>query len=492
MFKKILIANRGEIATRIIRTCREMGIHTIAVYEKPDQGSRHVRIADECVLLEAPGGFMNQEAILQIAQKTGAEAIHPGYGYLAEEPEFVRACEEAGVAFIGPNSDILETLRDKIKALAKARAAGFPVVDYAPIAFDKDDLGALDAAADLIGYPLVVKSCRGGRSSTGRLLKSPDNLMPVVRRAQAEAQAMYGNRRVYLEKAILPAHQVGVQILADKHGRFIHLGEREGSAQSSNRKVVEEAPAPCLTQAKREELWQMALDIARLFGYENAGTVEFLIDKKGNFYFTEIKARIQVDHLLAEMMTRIDLVKEQILIASGAPLRHTQANIRLEGWAMMCRIHAEDPWRHLPSPGHLRRVRFPGGPEIRVDTYVYSGCDVPAKYHSLIAKLAVWAEDRPQALERIRRAIEDFQLVGTPTNLPLLQHVLCSEAFANGRYNTSLLTRGFECVPQDDVYYRDLAVIAAMLYVRRNQMFLPTDPPRTRRGWHQDSRRLPE
>lgn len=492
MFKKVLIANRGEIATRIIRTCREMGIHTIAVYEKPDQGSRHVRIADECVLLDAPDGFMNQEAILRIAQETGAEAIHPGYGYLAEEPDFVRACEEAGVVFIGPNAAVLQTLRDKIKAMAAVRAAGFPVVDYAPIAFDVTDLDALDATADLIGYPLVVKSCRGGRSSTERLLRSPARLAQIVDRAQAEAYAMYGSHRVYLEKAILPAHQVGVQILADKQGNLIHLGEREGSAQYSNRKVVEEAPASCLSDRQREELWQMALSIARLFKYENAGTVEFLIDTEGNFYFTEIKARIQVDHVLAEMMTRIDLVREQIRLAAGEPLRRTQDDIQLEGWSMMCRIHAEDPWRKLPSPGQLRRVRAPGGPEIRVDTYVYSGCDVPAKYHSLIAKLAVWAEDRPQCLERIRRAIEDFQLVGTPTNLPLLQYVLCGDAFANGRYDTSLLARDFECMPQDDFYYRDLAVIAAMLYVRRNQMFHPTSPPRTRNGWHRDSRRLPE
>lgn len=492
MFKKILIANRGEIATRIVRTCREMGIYTIALYEKPDEGSRHVRIADECVLLDAPDGFMNQEVILQIAREKGAEAIHPGYGYLAEEPEFVRACEEAGITFIGPNSAILETLRDKINALAKASAAGFPVVSFAPIAFDAGDLNALDAAAELLGYPLVVKSSRGGRGATGRLLKSSTDLASVVRRAQAEALAMYGSRRVYLEKAVLPAHQVGVQILADKHGNLIHLGEREGSAQFSNRKVVEEAPAPCLTESQRQALWEMALGIARLFKYENAGTVEFLIDAKGNFYFTEIKARIQVDHVLTEMITRLDLVREQILLAAGEPLRRTQADIRQEGAAMMCRIHAEDPWRQLPSPGHLRRVRFPGGPEIRVDTYVYSGCDVPAQYHSLIAKLAVWAEDRPQCLERIRRAIEDFQLAGTPTNLPLLQHVLCSDGFKNGRYDTSLLTHDFKCVPQSEVYYRDMAVIAAMLYVRRNQMFVPTELPRTRSGWHQDSRRLPE
>ncbi|MGB5061820.1 MAG: biotin carboxylase N-terminal domain-containing protein, partial [Candidatus Promineifilaceae bacterium] len=268
MFKKILIANRGEIATRIIITCREMGLHTIALYEAPDAGSRHVRIADECVRLDSPQGFLDQEAILRIAQETGADAVHPGYGYLAEEPAFVAACEAAGIVFVGPGTAVLQTLRNKIEALAKARAAGFPVVDYAPISFDESDLNALEAAADLIGYPLVVKSCSGGRGSAERLLKSPQNLEATVQRAQMEAQAVYGNRRVYLEKAILPAHQVGVQILADKSGNIIHLGEREGSLQYSNRKVVEESPAPCLTPDLRQEIWAAALGIARLFNYE--------------------------------------------------------------------------------------------------------------------------------------------------------------------------------------------------------------------------------
>jgi acetyl-CoA carboxylase biotin carboxylase subunit len=285
MFKKILIANRGEIATRIIITCREMGLYTIALYEAPDQGSRHVRIADECVLLDSPQGFLDQEAILRIAQERGAEAIHPGYGYLAEEPGFVAACEAAGIVFVGPNTAVLQTLRNKIEALAKARAAGFPVVDYAPISFDEGDLKVLEVAAEMIGYPLIVKSCSGGRGSAERLLKSPLHLETTVQRAQMESQALYGNRRVYLERAILPANQIGVQILADKHGNVIHLGEREGSLQYSNRKVVEEAPAPCLTPALREKIWEAALGIARLFHYENAGTVEFLVDVNGNFYF---------------------------------------------------------------------------------------------------------------------------------------------------------------------------------------------------------------
>ncbi|MBK8989049.1 MAG: biotin carboxylase [Chloroflexi bacterium] len=492
MFKKILIANRGEIATRIIMTCREMGLYAIALYEAPDQGSRHVRIADECVLLDSPRGFLDQEAILRIAQEVGAEAIHPGYGYLAEEPDFVAACGAAGIVFVGPGTAVLHTLRNKIEALAKARAAGFPVVDYAPVSFDEGDFKALEVAAEMIGYPLVVKSCSGGRGLAERLLKSPLYLEATVERAQMESQALYGNRRVYLEKAILPAHQIGVQILADKQGNIIHLGEREGSLQYSSRKVVEEAPAPCLTQALRERIWAAAVGIARLFHYENAGTVEFLVDGDGNFYFTEIKARIQVEHPLTEMVTRLDLVREQIRIAAGEPLGQTQADVRLDGWAILCRIHAEDPWRRLPSPGQMRRVRLPGGPEVRVDTYVYSECDVPAKYDSLIAKLTVWGEDREQCLARVRRAVEDFQLVGTPTNLPLLQHVLCSEAFAHGRYDTNLLTTEFTCEPQRESYFSDLAVIAAMLYVRRNQMFRPSVPPRALNAWHQDSRRLPE
>ena len=492
MFKKILIANRGEIATRIIITCREMGLYTIALYEAPDQGSRHVRIADECVLLDSPNGFLDQEAILRIAQERGAEAIHPGYGYLAEEPGFVAACEAAGIVFVGPNTAVLQTLRNKIEALAKARAAGFPVVDYAPISFDEGDLKVLEVAAEMIGYPLIVKSCSGGRGSAERLLKSPLHLETTVQRAQMESQALYGNRRVYLERAILPANQIGVQILADKHGNVIHLGEREGSLQYSNRKVVEEAPAPCLTPALREKIWEAALGIARLFHYENAGTVEFLVDVNGNFFFTEIKSRIQVDHPLTEMLTRINVVREQIRIAAGQPLERTQADVQINGWAMLCRIHAEDPWRRLPSPGRLRRVRLPGGPEVRVDTYVYSECDVPAKYDSLIAKLTVWGEDREQCLARVRRAIEDFQLVGTPTNLPLLQHVLCSPEFADGRYNTSLLNAEFKCDPQRESYFSDLAVIAAMLYVRRNQMFRPSVPARALTAWHRDSRRLPE
>lgn len=492
MFKKILIANRGEIAARIAMTCREMGIHAIALYEAPDIGSRHVRLADECALLASPQGFLDQEAILRIAHERGAEAIHPGYGFLAEEPGFAAACAAAGIAFVGPATAVLQTLRNKLETLARVRAAGFPVIDYAPVTFDEGDLNALDVTADLMGYPLIVKSCSGGRGAAERLVKTPEHLQETVKRAQVEAQMVFGNRRVYLEKAILPAHQIGVQILADKQGNIIHLGEREGSLQYSSRKVVEEAPAPSLTQEQREGMWKTAVAIARLFRYENAGTVEFLLDKAGNYYFTEIKARIQVEHTLTEMLTRVDLVEEQLRIAAGEPLRHSQESVRFDGWAMLCRVHAEDPWRRLANPGPLGRVRFPTGPEARIDTYVYSNCNVPARYDSLIAKLTVWGSGRESCLARTRRALEDFQITGTPTNLPLLQHVLCSREFGNGRYDTDSLTHEFRCDPQRETYFRDLAVIAAMLYVRRNQMFRPAVPPRTLNAWHRDSRRLPE
>jgi acetyl/propionyl-CoA carboxylase alpha subunit len=354
------------------------------------------------------------------------------------------------------------------------------------------------AEANRLGHPLVVKSCSGGRGPGERLVQTAERLAEAVRRAQAEAQAVYGARRVYLEKAILPAHQIGVQVLGDQHGRLIHLGEREGSLQYGNRKVIEESPAPCLSQSQRERLWQTALDLARLFNYQGLGTVEFLVDEAGRFYFTEIKARIQVEHPLTEMISRVDLVREQIRLAAGEPLGLEQRDVSLSGWAMLCRIRAEDPWRRfLPSPGRLQRVRLPAGPEIRLDTYVYGGCNIPAEYDSLIAKLTVWAPDRAMCVERMRRALEDLKVVGVPTNLPLLQQVLQAPEFAQQSYSTDFLDHSFVAGDHNrqvepETHLRDLAVAAAVLYVRRNQLFRPSVPERLSSGWHQDSRRLPQ
>ena len=495
MFKKILIANRGEIGVRIVRTCRELGISTVALYTVEDRTSLHVRLADEGVQLNSPADFMDPEIILGIAQQRGVDAIHPGYGFLAEEADFIRACDAAGIIFIGPPADLVEPLRDKIAAQKKVRAAGFPTLDHSQESFGADDYEALAAAASELGYPLIIKSCSGGRGRGERLAYGPEQLPEVVRQAQVIGKAVYGSRQVYLEKAVLPAYQVGVQIMADKHGNLVHMGEREGSILQKGQKIIEEAPATCLNGVQREQLWQTALDIARLFNYENVGTVEFIVDKHGNFYFSEIKARIQVEHPLTEMLTRLDLVREQIRIAAGEELPLAQEDVWLGGAAMMCRIRASDPWRdYLPSPGTLKRVRLPGGPEVRVDTYIYCRCEVPPAYDPLIAKLTVWGKSREMCRQRLERALQDFSVIGAPTNLALLQHIVQNPKFVEGVYSTQfkadMTTPAAKAEPSE--HLRDLAVAAALIFVRHNQMFVPKTAERLRGGWHRSSRRLPQ
>jgi acetyl-CoA carboxylase biotin carboxylase subunit len=494
MFKKILIANRGEIGVRIVRTCREMGIRTVALYDESDRGSLHVRLADECVLLQSPKDLFDREKIVAIAQKMGADAIHPGYGFLAEEADFIEACEQAGITFVGPPAIVVDSLRNKIETLQAARAAGFPTPEHSQKSFGVENMDDIEESAERLGYPIIVKSCSGGRGRGERLAKSPKQLAEAVRQAQVVGQAVYGNRRVYLEKAILPAYQIGVQIVADKEGRFIHLGEREGSVLQSGHKIIEEAPSLCLSQELRESVWQTALDLGRYFNYENVGTVEFLVDTNEQFYFSEIKSRIQVEHPLTEMQTRIDLIEEQIRIAAGEPLFHKQEDVSINGWAMMCRVRANDPWRDfLPSPGTLSRVRLPGGPEIRVDTYIYCNCDVPAAYVPMLAKLTVWGKDRDRCLQRLGRALEDFAISGTATNLPVLQRIIEAPEFVKGEYTTDFRVPLFndKGEKEPDLHLQDLAVAAAVLYMRRNQMANPQASERLQGGWHKSSRRLP-
>lgn len=495
MFKKILIANRGEIGVRIARTCREMGINTVALYDESDRGSLHVRLADECVLLDRPGDLFDRQKIIAIAQKTGVDAIHPGYGFLAEEADFISACQEAGITFIGPPAEIVDALRNKIQTLQTARAAGFPTPDYAGVSFGEENLQIIDAEAEKLGYPVIIKSCSGGRGRGERLAKAPRHLAKAVRRSQAMGQAVYGNKRVYLEKAILPAYQIGVQIVADKFGNIIHFGEREGSVLQDGHKIVEEAPSLRLSQELREELWQTALELGRLFNYENVGTVEFIVDSEGQYYFSEIKSRIQVEHPLTEMQTRIDLVREQICIAAGEKMTRCQEEVHLDGWTMMCRVRANDPWRDfLPTPGTLKHVRLPGGPEVRVDTYIYCNCEVPAAYVPMLAKLTVWAEDRDMCLQRLRRALEDFTIIGTPTNLPQLQRIVRAPEFTSGAYTTDFQVPLFDDDPAQEPpdHLADLAAAAAVLYMRRNQMINPQISERQQSGWHKSSRRLPQ
>jgi acetyl/propionyl-CoA carboxylase alpha subunit len=493
MFKKILIANRGEIAVRIIRTCREMGIRTVALYEISDRDSLHVRLADDSVQLPSHHSFMDQDTIMSVALEQRVDAIHPGYGFLAEDAGFIRTCEAAGIVFIGPPADVVEATRNKIGALEKARAAGFRTVAHSPRSYDEDEFDALAAEAATIGYPLVVKSCRGGRGRGERLVNAPSHLAEIVRRAQVEAKAVYGHNQLFLERAILPAHQVGVQIVADRHGNLVHLGDREGSIIHSNQKIMEEAPSLCLTPERREALLDTAVRLARLFEYQNVGTVEFLVDAAGDFFFSEIKSRIQIEHTLTEMMTRIDLIREQIRLEAGEPLGYAQEDVEFRGWAIMCRVQAEDPSRrYMPSPGRLRRVRLPGGPEVRVDTYLYCDSEVPSFYDPLIAKATVWAPDRNACIDRMRRALEDFAIIGAPTNLPLLMAIMRSPDVINGRYATDFLHRPMAVKPATDVELlrRDLAIAAAVLYTRRHEAFAPQLPDQWATGWHRNSRSL--
>lgn len=493
MFKKILILNRGEVAVRILRTCREMGLAAVTLYEPVDVNSLHVRLADQAVRLETPGGFRDVTAVLAAARRCGADALHPGYGFLAEEAGFAAQCEAAGLRWIGPPPAVLAAARHKVAALEQVRAAGHRTLSHSPVCLGESGAPTLAEAADQLGYPLVVKSCSGGRGRGARLVRSPDRLAEAVRRAQQEAEAVYGDRHLYLEGAILPAHQIGVQVLGDHTGCYVHLGEREGSLVYGNQKVIEETPAPCLSSAQREQLWRTALDIARLFRLEGAATIEFIVDGAGQAYFTEIKARLQVEHPVTEIVTRVDLVREQIRLAAGERLTLAQADVPLAGWGMLARLNAEDPSRRfLPSPGRLRRVRLPSGPEVRVDTYVYSGCEVPANYDPLLAKLTVWGADRPACLQRLRRALTEFKVSGPPTNLPLLQRIVRAPEFAAGVYDTDFLAQPFGEAPETEDQFGDLAALAAVLFERRRLSFAPTVPDRARSGWHRASRRLPE
>ncbi|HEX5691331.1 MAG TPA: biotin carboxylase N-terminal domain-containing protein [Roseiflexaceae bacterium] len=493
MFSKVLIANRGEIAVRIVRACRDMGIVAVALYDAADRGSLHVRLADECVQLRTEYGYMDGPEVLRIAREVGAEAIHPGYGFLAEQPAFIEACEQVGIAFVGPPSATVAALQDKIAVLARAEAAGFRVPRHAQSSFDPADLEGMRAAAAHLGYPLVIKSQRGGRGRGTRLVRTPEQLAEAVRRAQVESQAVFGHGQLYLEQAVLPSRYLEVSLLRDADGAAIHLGEHDASIQRNNHKVVEEAPAPYLDAEQRAQLHQHALELARLFGCRGASTVEFVMDSDGQFFFTEIKPRIQVEHPLSEIATGVDIVREQLAIASGAPLRLMQSDIEPRGWAIHCRINAEDPWnRSLPSPGRLQRFQLPGGPGVRVDTYAYTGCDVPVRYDPLLAKLVVVDADRQTCIRRARRALEDITIGGVQTNLPLIQRILGDPDFERGAYTTEFCQRPLLAARAAERNLRDLAVAAAIAYAGRTLALHPTTPERMTSGWHRDSRNLPD
>jgi len=494
MFKKILIANRGEIATRIIRTCREMGIWSVALYTPTDRDSLHVRLADEAYMLHSSNRYGDADEVLAIAKAVGAEAIHPGYGFLAEEADFAERCAAEGVVFIGPPPAVIRAVRNKMEAMETVKRAGHRVPVYAELPDAYADEAALQRAAAQVGYPLVVKSARGGRGRGARVVMHPDKLVEAVRSARREAQLIYGDDHLYLERAIAPSHYLSVQVLADVHGNLVHLGEREGSLLRHNQKLIEESPSPALNDAQRRELWATAVDIARLFNFQNTGAVEFLVDGAGHFFFTEIKARIQIEHGVSEMISGMDIVREQIRIAAGEPLSRTQEQIRLEGWAMHCRINAEDPWNdYLPSPGRLTRFRLPQGPDVRVDTYGYAGCAIPERFDPLLANLIVKGDNRAVCLSRMRRALMEFRIVGVQTNAPLHKQLIQHPAFVAGVYDTNFMARfRFDVSANtNEETCRDLVAIVAVAYLMRRRLDRPVTPPRFLSGWHRSARRLP-
>ncbi len=493
MFKKILIANRGEIATRITRTCREMGIETVALYTRSDRDSLHVRLASEAVQLQSPLRYAADDEILEIAQRCGADAIHPGYGFLAEEAGFIARCQQAGVVFIGPPPAVIAAVRDKLGAMERVQAAGYRVPNFIDLPDEIVEAEAMAAQAAQIGYPLIVKSARGGRGRGARVVMEPARLAEYVAAARREAMMIYGDDHVYLERAIAPSHYVVVQVLGDRFGNLVHLGEREGSLLRHNQKLIEESPAPSLDDKQRQELWRTALEVAELFGFENTGAVEFLVDGAGNFYFTEIKGRIQIEHGVSEMVTGVDIVREQIRIAAGEPLNRTQAEIPLQGWAMQCRINAEDPWNdYLPSPGRLTRFRLPQGPGVRIDSYGYVGCQIPQRFDPLLANLIVKGENRADCVARLARALGEFRVVGVETNIPLHQQIVREPSFVSGDYDTSFISRfRFDRHNRAEATRRDLAAIMAVAYALRRRIAAPVTPDQVKTGWHRSARRLP-
>lgn len=447
MLKRVLIANRGEIAMRILRACRESGIETVAVYAEPDKNALAVQLATEAVCIgpaSAAESYLNQEALLTVAKATGCDGIHPGYGFLSENADFSDACAAAGIRFIGPTGATIRSAGSKSAARDLMRAAGVPVTPGSdgPVSSVEE---ALENAAR-VGYPVLLKASAGGGGRGIRRCESPADVAAAYAEAKAEAQSCFGNDELYLEKVILRPRHIEFQILADRFGNVIHLGDRDCSIQRRNQKLIEEAPARCLTPELREAMGRSAVKAARAVNYEGAGTVEFLLDSDGeHFYFMEMNTRIQVEHGVTELITGVDLVREQLRIASGLPLSQAQEDIRFSGHAIECRINAEDPQKGFrPAPGKVEFLHFPGGCGVRVDSGLYNGCALSPFYDSMVAKIQVHASTRMEAIRRMRRALEEFALEGFPTNSEFSYHILYHPIFIRGNCTTAFLDENLD------------------------------------------------
>jgi acetyl-CoA carboxylase biotin carboxylase subunit len=449
MFKKILIANRGEVALRVIFACRELGIKTVAVYSEADENSLHVRFADEDVCIgpaRSADSYLNVPAVISAAEITGADAIHPGYGFLSESAYLAEVCAACHIKFIGPDPQVIRLMADKARARRVMRKAGVPILPGSEGPIETEDK-ALKLAKD-IGYPVIIKATAGGGGRGMRVVKIPSDLPHAFKTAQREAEAAFGVGDVYLEKYVESPRHIEFQILGDQHGSVVHLGERECSIQRRHQKLIEESPSPALTEKVRRKMGAVVIDAAKAVQYTNAGTFEFLMDPAGRFYFMEANTRLQVEHPVTEMVTGIDIVKEQIRIAAGARLSFKQSEVTFIGHSIECRINAEDPETFVPSPGVIHVFSVPGGPGVRVETFAHSECTITPYYDSMIAKIIVHGRDRQEAVARMRRTLEMTVIEGIKTNIPMHLRILSEPDFIAGRLSTSFMERFLNRPPQ--------------------------------------------
>ncbi len=442
MFHKILIANRGEIALRIIRACKEMGIKTVAVHSEADYEALHVSLADESICIgptPSSASYLNMKAIISAAEIADADAIHPGYGFLSENAEFAEICEQCGITFIGPTAENMRMMGDKITARQTVTSAGVPILPGTNESIETTE--EAQRIADEIGYPVIIKASAGGGGRGMKIVHSPGSLANALATARAEAQSGFGRADVYIEKFCEHPRHVEIQILGDKHGNVIHLGERDCSIQRRHQKLIEEAPCPVLTPAQREEMGACAVAAAKAVGYSSAGTVEYLLDADGSFYFMEMNTRVQVEHPVTEMITGVDIIKEQIRSAAGIPLRYSQDDIKINGHAIECRINAEDPVKFTPCPGKITGYHTPGGMGVRVESALYDQYTVLPHYDSMIGKLIVHAETREEAIRRMACALDEYIIEGIKTTIPFHQKMMNNKEFIDGHFDTNFLER---------------------------------------------------
>ncbi len=490
-FDKILIANRGEIAVRIIRACRDLGIKTVAVYSEADRYSRHVELADEAICIGPPPSvqsYLVMQNVIKAAKSTGAQAVHPGYGFLSENAEFARAVDQAGLTFIGPPASAIAMMGDKMAARAAMQQSGVPVVPGTVDPIESEE--QCRQVIEKIGLPVLIKAAGGGGGKGMRVVHSMDDIERSLRSAVSEAGSAFGDSRVYIEKYISEPRHIEIQIFADIHGNCCYLGERECSIQRRHQKVIEEAPSPIVDQAMRRKMGEAAVAAARACGYINAGTVEFLVDGTGEFYFLEMNTRLQVEHPVTEMVTGIDMVVEQIRVASGLPLSFTQDDIKISGHAIECRIYAEDPATFLPAVGKLKKYREPSGPGIRVDSGVYEGAEISVYYDPLIAKLVASGGNREIACARMRRALKEYTIAGVVTNLDFHRKVLENEKFAAGKISTHFIEQNYSGPDDPDPKELQLAAIAAVLADHRSKRSVFSHAKSTGSRWLEYGRRM--